>query len=384
MISIAGRIVTPERVRRGALLIEGGRIRKIAASPGADKGWDFGDALIVPGFIDVHMHGLGEYGAFETVDIIGAAALAVTFGATGFLPGVGSLSEERYLQLGRNVREAQHRAKPGSAAIIGAHFEGPFINPARKGGMDADYLRPPDVAECRRYLAEVGDVLKLMTLSPELDGALEVIRLIREHDVVASLGHSDAGPEDVQPAVEAGLTHVCHLFNTFDKPVTPEADCWPRSLLTTILATDALSCELICDMQHVSPEYVRIAANVLGPDRFIAITDAMTGAGLPPGTYEMVDGRRYSTQSGAARLLENDLLVGSVLTMNRAFGNLVDVVGIDPVLAARFTATNAARTMGIDAEVGAIEPGKRADLAVLNDACDCIATFLNGELVHEV
>ena len=383
MTAITGRIVTPDGICEGTVRIENGRIAEVTAAPIAEEGGDFGGAFIVPGFIDVHLHGIGAFGMFEVADIVAAAALQVRYGTTGFLPGVASQTEEQYLEFGRNVREAQQRIKERSARILGAHFEGPFINPERKGGMDARYLRAMDLGECRRYLDEVGDVIRLMTLSPELDGSEAVIRLLREHGVVVSLGHSDATPEDLQRAVEAGLSQVCHLFNTFRPSAEEHRGIWQSALLTAILAHDALNCEIICDMHHVVPENVKIVARVLAPDRFIAITDSMTGAGLPPGEYEMADGRRYTTKSGVGTLLSDGTIVGSVLTMNRAFRNLVEVAGLDPALAARFTATNPARAMGISDDVGSIEPGKRADMAVLDENYDCIATFVGGELIHD-
>jgi N-acetylglucosamine-6-phosphate deacetylase len=136
-------------------------------------------------------------------------------------------------------------------------------------------------------------------------------------------------------------------------------------------------------MVHVRPEHVRLAAERVGPDRFLAITDSLPGAGLETGEYDMVDGRRFTTRRGAARLVADGTLVGSVLTMNRALGNLVRRCGIDPVRAAKCTSTNAARTLGLDNEIGSIALGRRANLAVLDDDYECIATFVDGRLVFE-
>jgi len=383
MTTIAGRIVTPECVLNGVAQIQENRISTITADYDGAVEYDFGDALIVPGFIDLHIHGLGSALLFATNDIADAAAMQPKYGTTSFLPTLASGTEERYLQFGRNVCDAQTRAESGSARILGAHFEGPFINPTRKGGMSAELLRAPDIEECRHYLAEVGDVMKLMTLSPELENALDIVRLLRKNGVVVSLGHSTARPEEVQKATDAGITHVAHLYNTFDDPITPEMGCWPRSLIPTILASDALTCELICDLQHVLPEYLKFTAHALAPDRFIAVSDSARGAGRPPGQYTARDGNVFSTESGAARLVDTGHLIGSVTTMDRAFANLVEVIKLDIPLVARFTSTNAARAMGIDADVGSIEPGKLADLAVLDNNYNCIATFINGQLIHD-
>jgi len=383
MTWLSGRVITPHGVQRGAVKIEGGRIASVSSRPIRAKTCrDYGDAYIVPGFVDVHVHGIGPHGFSDADEILGAARWEVRFGTTGFLPSVASCDEERYIRFGREIRKAQLEKRPDAARILGAHFEGPFINPERKGGMNAAYLRPMDIRECARYADELGNVLRMMTLSPELDGSEEVIRFLSDHGVVVSIGHSDASPEQLHRAVKAGLRHVCHLYNTFKRHTPTRQGLWVTDLIAAILAEDSLTCEVICDMHHVSPENVKFTARILGPDRFVAITDAMTGAGLPEGEYTTSDGRRYSTEGGIARVVPEGTVVGSVLTMDRAFRNLVEVAGVDPAIAARFTATNPARVLGLAQETGSIEPGKRADLAVIGDDYRVIATFVGGEQAH--
>ena len=390
--TVAGRIVTPSELFDGVIQIENGRIGEIAERTGkpGDWGpldWDFGDRLIVPGFIDVHMHGLAHWLAFTAEDVVAIARKQVEFGTTGFLPGVASLSVEDYCRFGRGVREAQASAGPDAARILGAHFEGPFINPERRGGMDAAFLRPIDLDECRRYLDVCDGALAMMTISPELDGAEALIRMLVEHGVVASIGHSSATPAQLDAAVEAGLTEVCHLFNTFERERVPGGDDpewpWVRGLLDAVLDHDSLYREVVCDLVHVRKEHVQLAAEKSGPERMIAITDGLPGAGLPPGEYDMVDGRPFTTKSGAARLVEDGTLVGSAITMNDAFGNLVKACHIDLITAAKYTATNPAAALRRGKELGSVTPGKTADLAVLDGELRCVATFLEGRLVFE-
>ena len=387
MTTVHGRVVTPHEIVDGGVQFEQGIITRVGPSVGrAADDYDFGHALILPGFIDVHMHGLGENDVFTVEGMVNVAEMQCRFGTTGFLPAVASLSAERYLQFGHNVRKAQ-AATHAAAEIIGAHFEGPFINPMGKGGMDENFLRPPDIDECRRYLDEVGDVLKLMTLSPELDGATAVIGLLREHGVIASLGHSRATVAELNTAITAGVRHVCHLYNAFERSGTDQNWPWLKGpkdgLLDAIFDAGRLNCEVTCDLVHVRLEHILLAIRRLGADRFMAITDSMQGTGLPPGKYTTVDGRRFSTESGAARLTSNGNLVGSVLTMNRAFGNLIDHCGIDPVTAARYTSTNAAAALGLADELGSIEPGRKACLAVLDAEHNALATFVDGVIVHK-
>jgi N-acetylglucosamine-6-phosphate deacetylase len=383
MSVIAGRLVLPDKTVDGAIEIEGDRIAGIVPDGDVPDEGDFGDCLIVPGFIDLHFHGLERHDVFETEDLIAIAGLQPKYGTTGFVPGVASLSVDRFLAFGRHVLTAQAEAGPNSSEILGGHFEGPFVNRAAKGGMDADFLRPVDLDECRRYLDEVGEAMKIMTIAPELTGAIELIRLLREHDVVVSIGHSRATPEDLERAVDAGLTHVCHLYNAYEREGDDPDWPWKRGLLDVILESKRLNAEVICDMVHVRREHILLAIERFGPDRFIGITDSLQGAGLPPGEYPMVDGRMMSNRSGAARLVSNGTLVGSVMTMNRSFGNLVEQCQIDLIHAARFTSTNAAKAIGIGDSVGSIEVGKRANLAVLNDEYECVATYVAGREVYK-
>jgi len=380
--TLRGQVVTPEGMRDAVVVLRDGRIEQVAPADGSAADYDFRDALIVPGFIDVHLHGLGAWGTFGSDELLGMAGMQIRFGTPGFLPPVAALPEERYSAFGRNVALAQREAGPRAAEILGAHFEGPFINPEGKAGMDEAYLRPVDLDECRRYLAAADGCLRLMTLSPELPGSASLVKMLREHGVVASIGHSRATEAELDAAIAAGLSHVCHCFNAFQRGGDDPDWPWSGGLVEAVLDRPALTCEIICDLVHVRPEHVRLAVRRLGPDRFVAITDSLPGAGLPPAEYDMVDGRRFTTAGGAARLVEGGTLVGSVLTMNRAFGNLVRYGGVAPVAAARFTSTNAARVLGRD-DLGRIAPGCRANLAVLDENFECLATLVDGRLVYE-
>jgi N-acetylglucosamine-6-phosphate deacetylase len=384
MKHIRGRIVTPDGVLSGAIVVEHGRIARVGASIcTSDQVFDYGSNLIVPGFIDIHLHGIGPYTMFGEDDIVGAAKLQLKYGTTAFLPTAASMSDVAFIEFAQNTEKAQKRVRGTGAVIVGAHFEGPFINPVKKGGMDAKFLQPMSPERSCRYLER--GILKYMTLSPELPGSEEVIRHLVKNGVLISLGHTRATREEMLIATAAGAASVCHLFNTFERSGEIEPGVWTPGLVEFILDNKKLSCELICDMQHVLPEYVRMAEASLRPHRFIAITDSMTGAGLPPGDYQMLDGRWYSTKSGAGRLRDEpgeNVLVGSVITMNQAFANLIEVCGFDAVAAARYTSTNAARLLGLESDMGAIEPGRKANFTVLNESYDCVATFIEGEKLY--
>jgi N-acetylglucosamine-6-phosphate deacetylase len=380
---IGGKLVLPTGPVDGVLEIDAGRIARIAPGETAPGNNDYRACLVLPGFIDVHMHGLGRHDVFEATDLVEISRIQPRFGTTGFLPTAASLSRDRYGAFGRHVRAAQQAADNRGAKILGAHFEGPFVNPAAKGGMDEAFLRPVELDECRWYLDQSDGAMRLMTVAPELPGALELIRLLRRHGVVVSIGHSRASGEELARAVDAGLSLVCHLFNAFERTGNDPSWPWRRGLLDAVLGDGRLAAEVNGDMIHIRPEHLRLAIERFGPDRFVAITDSVPGAALEPGEYTMTDGRRLSTASGAARLVSNGTLVGSVMTMNQIFANLVRHCGVGLTDAARFTSTNAARALGLADKMGSLEVGKAADLAVLDADYRCVATLVDGRKVYE-
>ncbi|HPI73344.1 MAG TPA: amidohydrolase family protein [bacterium] len=387
MFALKGHIVTPDETIDGFVAVKDGRVRQVCAQPpDAVRVIDYGDDWIVPGFIDLHTHGIGSYEPVDEQGLAGMAQEAVRYGTTGLLPTGAAMSVDQYVQLGVSAAQAARSGNGRAARLLGVHLEGPFINPRSSGAMALSTRRPISLSEASIYVERIGAMFKIMTFSPELENGLELIRFLASHGVVASLGHSVANGTQLHAFVEAGLSHVVHLFNAFVPSGEKEPGVLQAGLLEHILVEDALTCELICDLHHVAPEIIKIAARVLGPYRFVAVTDSLYGAGLEDGQYTFPDGAPYRISDGVARLCGGKWaggLAGSVLTMNRAFGNLVQRCLVDPVLAARYTSTNAARILKIDAETGSIEPGKKADLAVLDADFHCLATYLEGNLVYE-
>jgi len=368
MISIKGRIVTPSAVAAGAVIIEKDKILEIT---------------VVPGFINLHIHGFGEYSTDDKENILGMAKLQTEFGTTSFLPTAAAMTVEEYINMGKDARLAAEELKLKGAKIQGVHLEGPFINPDADGAMAVPTRRPFSIAETQAYIDGIGDFLKLMTLSAEMQGGIDVIKLLVSNSVVASIGHTMAEPGQLPAFVEAGLTHACHLFDSYVQGREIEPGLYPVGLIEAILANDAVTCELICDMHHVAPELIKIAARVLGPNRFVAITDSLRGAGLTGRVFEFADGTKYRVGEDVARTVHDNCFAGSVLTMNKAFANLVEYDFADPVLAAKFTATNPARVIGLDTQTGSLESGKCADITVLDNDYNCIATFVDGNMVYK-
>jgi N-acetylglucosamine-6-phosphate deacetylase len=387
MFSIKGKIVTPLEVIDGHVLVDNGRVVEVSQHfHKVTKTYDFSDSLIVPGFIDLHTHGLGEFEPLNTENLTGMAQLEPLYGTTSFLPTGAAMTTEQYVKLGKDARQAIETTNEKGAKILGVHLEGPFINPQSPGAMAASTRRPITKEEARTFVDLIGDMLRLVTFSPELEGGIELAKYLRSNGIVAALGHSVSAGKQLATFVEAGVSHVAHMFNAFVPSGNKEEGVLKAGLLEHILVNDNLSCEFICDMHHVAPELIKIASKVLGSKRFVAITDSVYGAGLEDGLYSFPNGGQYRIADGVARLFEGDhdgCLAGSILTMNRAFANLVEFCGINPVKAAKYTSGNAARVLGMDKEIGSITPGKKADIAVLNENYSCIATFIDGNLVYQ-
>ena len=381
MFCLKGRIVVTDGIMEGYVVVENGQIVDLSRQPSGGRILNFASAWIVPGFIDLHTHGVGPYEPVDVNGLVGMAYTAVRFGTTTLLPTGAAMSVEQYVQLGQNARVAAKKVAGQGAKIAGVHLEGPFINPQSSGAMPLSTRRPIALTEAQFYKEQIGDQLKIFTFSPELKGGIELIKYLSANGIVPSLGHSIANGDQLSEFIAAGLSHVVHLFNAFQPSVEKEPGVLRPGLLEHILLQESLTCEFICDLQHVASEWLRIAAKVLGPDRFVAITDSLSGAGLDNGIYQFPDGTKYRISDGVARLLDGEwagCLAGSVLTMNRAFANLIEGCDLNPALAARYTSLNAARILRIDKETGSIEPGKKADLAVLDERYHPLATFVDG------
>lgn len=389
MFLIKGRVITPFQViDEGEILIEKGKIvkvGKIKEFPSSAKIFNIPGSIVVPGFIDIHMHGLGKHGPKEKEDIIGMSCLQPRYGTTGFIPTLASAANKEYLEFLQDVKEVIRAQPEKGAKVLGAHSEGPYINPAMKGGMDEKYLRLPRREEYQELIRTAGKDLRMMTLSPELPGSIDLISSLHKNGTVVSIGHSMAREDDLRKAIKAGLTHICHLYNAFPPPREKELGVREPALTDICLSSDGLTAEVICDGIHVHPTMIRLTIKAMGTENVVAITDSMVGTGLSEGVYEMSDGRKYFTKKEeVARLVEDKkIIVGSILTMNYALKNLVEKCGLSLPQASRLTSLNPAKVIGMDRITGSIEVGKKADLAILDANFECLITFVGGKLVYQ-
>ncbi|GIF24137.1 N-acetylglucosamine-6-phosphate deacetylase [Actinoplanes tereljensis] len=345
---ISGQIVRPGAVLRGHLHLDGPLIGEIIED---DR---VGDDIIVPGFVDLHCHGGGGHTFTEgdPDDARAAAAFHLAHGTTTMLASLVSSPFDL-------MRDATAAYLPlvRAGVLAGVHFEGPYLSAARCGAQNPEFLRDPSVEELSALVKLGEGTVRMVTVAPELPGALDAIAFLRDHGVIAAVGHTDASYADVLAGVAAGATVGTHLFNGMRPPHHRE----PGPVIG--LLSSIAVCELIADNIHLHPGMLAFAAKTAGPGRAALITDAMDATGMPDGRYDL-GGQEVIVADRVARLARNGSIAGSTLTMDEALRNAV-AAGIPlPDAVAMATATPA-KVLGL-ADRGEITTGKRADLVVLD------------------
>ncbi len=336
------------------------------------------NAIVLPGFIDQHVHGAGGSdgmdGTVEDISII-ANTLAKE-GTTSFLVTTMTQSKENILKAMNAVKEYVAADKKEGARVVGIHLEGPFIAAAHKGAQPLEYVAEPSIEVFDEYNAASGNAIKIVTLAPEVEGADALIAHLAKEGVVASIGHTGAKFADVEKAVASGAKNVTHTYNAQTALHHREI-----GVVGSAMLINELNCELIADTIHVSVPAMRLLIKNKYTDKISLITDAMRAKGIPDGESEL-GGQKVFVKNGEARLADGTL-AGSVLRMNRAIENVVTKVGVPFTQAVDYATINPAKMLGIDKEAGSIKVGKRADFTVLNDKYDVILTVRGGEIVYK-
>ena len=335
-------------------------------------------AVVLPGFIDEHIHGAGGSDGMDgTVEDISTIAKTIAAeGTTSFLVTTMTQSPENILKAMTAVKEYRETDLGDGARVIGVHLEGPFIAAAHKGAQPLEYVKAPDCAVFDEYNRASGKAIRIVSLAPEVEGAEEFIRHLTENGIVTSIGHTGAKYADIEKAVENGATNVTHTFNA-------QTALHHREIGTvgSAMLLDELNCELIADTIHVSVPAMRLLVKNKPLDKLTLITDAMRAKGIPDGVSEL-GGQTVYVKNGEARL-EDGTLAGSVLRMNRAIQNMVEKVGVPYTQAVDYATINPAKTLKIDGEAGSIKVGKRADFTVLNQAFDVLMTVRGGKIIYQ-
>ncbi|MFG2791591.1 N-acetylglucosamine-6-phosphate deacetylase [Streptomyces sp. NPDC048419] len=369
-VIIGANLVLPTgTVSDSRLTIDGTHITA-QETPGANV-VDARGHWIVPGFVDIHNHG-GGGAAFSgpADDVLRAVHAHRAHGTTTL---VASTVTDDMDFLVKQAGLLSELAEQGE--IAGIHFEGPFISPCRKGAHSEALLRDPDPAEVRKLIDAARGRARMVTLATELPGGIDSVRLLAEHGVIAAVGHTDATYEQTVEAIEAGATVATHLFNAM-----PQIGHRAPGPITALLEDERVTVELINDGTHLHPASLQLAFHHAGAQRVAFITDAMDAAGVGDGRY-LLGPLEVEVSDGVARLVEGGSIAGSTLTMDRAFKRAVTVdrLPVQDVVAA--ISANPAKLLGMYDTVGSLEPGKDADLVVLDEHFDLKGVMRRGEWV---
>ena len=373
------RAVTPDGVLDDATIsLRDGRIAAIGPGAAAAGTLDLGGLTVLPGFIDLHIHGAGgaDAHAGEVADL---AAFLPRVGVTAFVPTLAADAEERTRAALRAIARA-HAAQaageaPRSARVLGAHLEGPFLNPARAGAIPPQYMRPADPAHAARLLDAAPGLVRLMTVAPDIPGAPELIAWLAARGVVVSLGHTAADYATFRAGIDASARHVTHLFNA----MTGIHHRAPGAA-GAALSDDRATVEVIADGEHVHPAVRALAIRAKGPGRTALVSDAVGPAGLPPGEYDWLDKRVVS--DGRTVRLPDGTLAGSLGTLDVAYRVVTGAAGVALTDAARLLATTPAGILGLDG-TGRLVPGADADLTALDAAGAVRLTIVGGEVAYD-
>ncbi|MEU1195524.1 N-acetylglucosamine-6-phosphate deacetylase [Streptomyces sp. NPDC005813] len=365
------RVVLPTGiVDGGRVIVDGARIA--GSAPPQHEHLDLSGHWLVPGFVDIHNHGGG--GASFTSGTVEEVLRGVhTHRLHGTTTVVASTVTGDMHGLAQRAGMLSELAEQGD--IAGIHFEGPFISPCRKGAHSEELLRDPDPAEVRKLIDAARGRAKMVTLATELPGGIDSVRLLAEHGVIAAIGHTDATYEQTRDAIDAGATVATHLFNAM--PALGHRSPGP---IAALLEDERITVELINDGVHLHPASLELAFHHAGADRVAFITDAMDAAGFGDGRY-MLGPLEVEVADGVARLVEGGSIAGSTLTLDRAFQRAVTVdrLPVEGVVAA--LSANPARLLGMYDKVGSLEPGKDADLVVLDSDFALKGVMRRGEWV---
>ncbi|KOP64508.1 N-acetylglucosamine-6-phosphate deacetylase [Bacillus sp. FJAT-18019] len=336
------------------------------------------DGYILPGFVDIHVHG-GNGEDFmdaskEVLDKI--TSFHSSQGTTTMLATTMTAPKAAIDHVLREVDEYRKQGMPYTK-LAGAHLEGPFISPKWPGAQNPEHIVNANIDWLEEWVSTYPELVRQVTLAPEREGALKAISWLKDHGIVAALGHTDATYEEVETAVEAGLSHGVHTFNAMTglhhrKP----------GVVGAMLGDDRLSCEIIADGIHVHPAAMQILARMKQRGSLILITDAMSATGMPDGEYTLGD-LPVVVENGIATLKDNrDSLAGSTLTMIRGFQMLVRKVGLSIEQASEAASINPARKIGIADCTGSLESGKLADVLLLSSDLDLQGVWIQGQRKH--
>ena len=376
-VNFLGEIVTPlKTIHNGQVFIENGKISYIGEVKETEgKVIDCGDNIIAPGFVDIHIHGAIGYDAIElSIDALDQISrFLAEGGVTGFLSTTYSTSHEELIKTLQGLEKVRDHGTTG-AQLLGVHLEGPYISQNKRGAQNPSAIRNPDINELEEIIDQYGDLVKIVTLAPELDGAVEAIQFLKKRNIVVSAGHTEANYDVTSAAIDAGLSHGSHLFNGMKSFHHREP-----GVVGALLTDSRVTVELIADGVHLHPTALRLAVKAKGVNNSVLVSDCIKTAGLPDGEY-FVSGSKVLMKDGIC-MLQDGTLAGSIIRLNQAV-QLMTKTGFTISEAVQMASTNPARILGLTT-IGRLEKGCDADLVVLNRNFDVKLTMVKGSIVYE-
>jgi len=361
-----------------SILVEDGIIAEIGQID-VGSGCDLLEAegrIAAPGFIDVHIQGAGGADILDGTEeaLKAISQMCARYGTTSFLATTvyRADGDNGHLKLAAECTNSDL----GGASLLGIHLEGPFIAANKKGMIQPDCICGPSMKVLDKILDITGGKLAMMTVAPELDGGLEIIRRLVGSNIVASFAHSGADYEQTLAGIEAGISHTTHLFNAMSG-VHHRAP----GPLVAIFESENVTAQLIADGVHIHPSVIKLTFEILGPERIVLITDGMQAMGLPDGKY-IYNGVEYESRDGAARY-KDGTLIGTALGLSELVKRLISFTGCGLDVAVRMVTENPAKVLGLANRKGSISIGKDADLVLLDEDLSVQSTIVGGRIVFE-
>jgi N-acetylglucosamine-6-phosphate deacetylase len=383
---VNGMIITPTRViENGCVIINGRKIEHISSFVKSltkkclsNQIVDAKGRYVMPGFIDQHIHGFSDY---DTIDdnlfaLQNISSSLVKFGVTSFCPTTVSTSVANMEKTLTRIADAAAIAEPVGARVLGAHLEGPFINPMARGAHALRYMIEGKAKYLKQFNNAARGQIRLMTIAPELKRSSQLIRLARDLGIVVSIGHTRATFEESEEAIKAGATCGTHILNAM-----PQLHHRLPGVVGSLLSNEKVSIEIIADGKMVHPAIVKIVARAVGSERLILVTDAMRAAGESSIKDFVLCGRHLLVRNGGC-VLSDGRIWGSILTMDKAVRNLRKWVDVSMLDIAQIASRNPARLLGIELSKGTLEVGKDADVLICSKDLRVVTTFVEGKMAY--
>lgn len=375
---INGKIILPNKVIENMAILFDDRIRKIVPMGEVELSeYEVIDAqgnYVAPGLVDIHIHGyLGEDVSDGNVNGIKKMAQGlVENGVTSWCPTTMTVSMEEINKAFDCVRQVKNSSEYYGAKILGVNSEGPFINPAKKGAQAEEHILRPD----GDFILKNKDIIRLFTVAPEVDGALECIEKVSsESDITVSMGHTNATYEEANEGIKSGVTHTTHLFNAMTALMHRNP-----GVVGAALSNDNVSCELIADTFHVNKGLFSLVSKIKG-DKLCLITDCIRAGGMPDGDYTL--GGQPVKKQGIQCLMPDGTIAGSVLKLNDAVNNLYSNTDLTIFQAVDCASINPAKAVSADGEIGSLEEGKKADIIIADSEFAIMMTIIDGEVRYK-